>query len=314
VNCQNCGAELQPGDSTCARCGTALTVSPPPLAGPWPRYWARSLDLTLWIMLCAFLLGIFAPQLLDAAPADERVQEQLLGLILLPFALAGDALTYLLFGNTPGKWAAGLRVRDVADQKLKPLRYLARNSRVYLHGLALGLGLISIVTLIHQYRRVRSGALSSWDERLESRVQHVRGGMVRTGVTATVTLTLAIAGMALGKYVEHLSPEDSLQWVASVANRGAPRMLDEHTRLDRVSVGPGLVLQYDYTLLDQHAGEAQETAFDAGALHEKVAKSVCEDLSFVFDQNGRVRFRYVDPDGKPLVDVEVSKADCTKKL
>ena len=313
MNCQNCGAEVEPGDPACPRCGTAPTVSPPPLARPWPRYWARSLDLTLWTLVCASVLGVCAPQLLGD-PANGRLQEQLVGLMLLPFAMALDALTYMLFGNTPGKWAAGLRVREVAGEKLEPLRYLARNARIYLNGLALGLGLIAIITLIHQYRRVNSGALTSWDERLDARVQHVRGGILRTSVTATVVLAVLVATVGFGEYAKRMSPEDNLQWMAAMANRGAPSMLDEHTRLDRVWVAPGLVLQYDYTLLDEDSQETQETQFDAEVLRKQVAKSVCDDLSFVLDQNARVRFRYADRQGRPLAAVDISKADCTKKL
>jgi uncharacterized RDD family membrane protein YckC len=323
MNCQTCGAETRPGDSACAHCGTPLATSPPPpadapappdvppLAGPWPRYWARTLDLTLWTLLCAFALGVFAPQWLDATfPTNERLQEQLLGLILLPFAMAGDAITYMLFGNTPGKWAAGLRVRDVAGQKLKPLRYLARNARLYLNGLALGLGLIAIITLIHQYRRVSPGALTSWDERLDSRVRRVRGGILRTSVTATLVLVVLVGSVGLGEYTKNMSPEDNLQWIAAIANRGAPSMLTEHTRLDRVSVAPGLVLQYDYTLLDV---DSQQTAIDTAAVRKEMAGSMCDDLLPGLDPNARVRFRYANRQGKPLAAVDISKADCPEK-
>jgi len=283
-----------------------------PLADPWPRYWARSLDLTLWILLCTAVAGVFVPQLLEATdPANERLHEQLLGLILLPFAMAGDALTYVLFGNTPGKWAVGLQVRDVAGQKLKPLRYLTRNARIYLHGLALGLGIISIITLIHQYQRAKAGNLTSWDERLDSRVQRVRGGIVRTGITATVVLLVLVGSFGLGEYVKHMTPEDNLQWMAALANRGAPSMIDEHIRFDRVSVAPGLLLQKDYTMVDENS---QQTAIDTNALRKKLAKSVCDDLLPALDQNARVRFRYADREGEPLAAVDISRADCTKKL
>jgi uncharacterized RDD family membrane protein YckC len=322
MNCQNCGAESRPGDSACARCGTALATSAPPpadlpatpgapaLADPWPRYWARALDLTLWILLSTVVLAAFVPRLLDAAaPADARLKEQILGLIVLPIAMAGDALTYMIFGNTPGKWATGLRVRDVAGQKLKPLRYLARNAHIYVNGLALGLGLIAIFTLIHQYRRVSSGALTSWDQGLDSRVLRVRGGILRTSVTAAVVLVILVGSVGFGEYAGHMSPEDNLQWIAAIANRRAPSMVDEHTRLDRVSVAPGLVLQYDYTLLDANS---QQTSIDAEALRKALAKSGCDDFSFVLDQDARVRFRYADREGRPLAAVEISKADCPK--
>jgi uncharacterized RDD family membrane protein YckC len=323
MNCQNCGAESQPGDSTCARCGTALATPAPtppdslPLATPWPRYWARALDLVLWTILLGILLGVFMPQILDTSDrADERLREQLLGVVLLPFAMAGDAVTYMLFGNTPGKWVAGLRVRDVSGQKLTPLRYLRRSSGVYLNGLALGLGLIAIFTLIHQYRRASSGALTSWDERNDSRVQHVRGGLLRTGVTAALVVTLAAGSTGLGEYLGTMSPEDQLRLIATVANQGTPTMIDTKTRLDRVSVVAGNVVQYDYTLLDVSAGETEGTALYPGSdgdTRREIAKQVCHDLSFVFDQDGHVRFRYADRQGKLLGAIDISRSDCTQK-
>lgn len=254
------------------------------------------------------MLGAFVPQLLEDA-GNDRLHDQLLGLILLPFAMAGDALTYMLFGNTPGKWATGLRVRDVAGQKLKPLQYLARNARIYVHGLALGLGIFAIVTLMHQHRKVRSGALTSWDEKLDARVRRVRGGIVRTSVTATVVLVVFLGTVGLGEYARHMSPEENLQWIAAIANHGGPSMLDEHLRFDRVSVTPGLVLQYDYTLLDPNS----QTTIDTDALRRKVSRSVCDDILSGLDPNARVRFRYADRDGKPLAAVDISKADCAKK-
>jgi uncharacterized RDD family membrane protein YckC len=282
-----------------------------PLADPWPRYWARSLDLTLWIVLCTAVVGIFVPQLLEASdPSNERLHEQLLGLILLPFAMAGDVLTYVLFGNTPGKWAVGLRVRDVAGQKLKPLRYLARNARIYVNGLALGLGIFSIFTLIHQYQRAKGGNLTSWDVRLDSRVQRVRGGILRTSITATVVLAILVLSVGLGEYAKYMTPEDNLQWMAAIANRAAPSMVDEHIRFDRVSVAPGLVLQYDYTMVDE---SSQRTTIDTNALRQAIAKSVCDDLLPALDKNARVRYRYADREGQPLATVDISRADCPKK-
>ena len=88
-------------------------------------------------------------------------------------------------------------------------------------------------------------------------------------------------------------------------------MVDEQIRLDRVSVEPGLVLQYDYTLINE---SSQDTAFDTAGLRKHVAQSICKELSFVLDQQARVRFRYADREGKPLTAVDVSKADCTKQL
>ena len=53
---------------------------------------------------------------------------------------------------------------------------------------------------------------------------------------------------------------------------------------------------------------------DTDALRRKVSRSVCDDILSGLDPNARVRFHYADRDGKPLAAVDISKADCTKKL
>lgn len=292
--------------------GALEPLEPLELARPWPRYWARSLDLILWGLLLALVGGALAPQLLDiGAGLGERASDQILAIIVLPFAMAADALTFALFGNTPGKWLAGLAVRDPAGGRLARLSYLKRNAGVYVNGLGLGVGIVALFTAHRQYARVKSGALTSWDQWQDSRVVRVRGGTWRTFLTAGLYLALLGAGIGAGIYFATLSPQDKLQFIASSANPDKPTMLDDTVRLDRVYVAPGLVLEFDYTVLGTSKADA---AVFAERLEQDsradLVKQFCTDMSMVADVGGSVRWRYADETGRMLHAIDVSKKDC----
>ena len=287
-------------------------LEPTELARPWPRYWARSLDVILWGLLLALLGGALVPQLSDiGADLGERASDQILGIIVLPFAMAADALTFALFGNTPGKWIAGLAVRDAAGGRLARGRYLKRTAGVYVNGLAVGVGIVALFTLSHQYHRVKNGALTSWDQRQDSRVVRVRGGAWRTFLTAGLYLALLSAGIGAGMYFANMSPQDKLQLIASSANPDKPTMLDDTVRLDRVYVAPGLVLEFDYTVLGTSKADA---AVFAERLEQDsradLVKQFCIDMSMVAEVGGSVRWRYADETGRLLHAIDVSKKDC----
>lgn len=290
----------------------AGSAEPVELAAAWPRYWARALDLFLWLALLAVAAGALVPQITELGGGlGQRVSDQILGLILMPFAMACDALTYCLFGNTPGKRLAGLRVCDAAGGKLPALRYLARNGGVWINGLALGVGIVALFTLVHQYRCVGSGALTSWDRRQESRVVRVRRGFWRTPATATIYLVLTVGCFALGHYLGNLSPQEQLEFVASAANPRKPTMVDDTVRIDRVYVAPGLVLEYDYTVLGMSAADAATFAEQLEkAGRADLVRQFCTDFTMVSDLNGRMRWRYADENGRLLHAIEVSKTDC----
>jgi uncharacterized RDD family membrane protein YckC len=291
-----------------------VAAAPPALASAWARYWARSLDVLLWLLVLCVLFGMLAPRWLEpGVDLDARLTDQIVAIILLPFAMAGDALLYAGFGNTPGKWLAGLAVRDAHGGRLTPLRYLTRNARVYASGLAFGVCLVAFFVFIHQYRRVRGGRLTSWDEGLDARVFKVRGGILRTGIAAALYLTLSAGGIAVGQYFGNMTPEQQLQFLASGANPDSPTMIDEHLRLDRVYVAPGRVLEYDYTVLGVSADDPGFGARLERAARPDLVREFCTELTMVADAGGSVRWRYADSGGQLLDAIEVSKQDCAAR-
>lgn len=74
-------------------------------------------------------------------------------------ALAGIGLS----GRTPGKWLFGIRIAGPDGGPIGVWRALRREVSVFAYGLGLGLPLVSIVTLILAYRRLKSRGATRWD-------------------------------------------------------------------------------------------------------------------------------------------------------
>jgi len=284
------------------------------LATPWPRYWARSLDTLLGCAPIAFAAGWLAPGLLDFGDAfPGRTGDQIFWMILLPFAMVTDALIYAGFGNTLGKWLAGIKVRNIAGSKLSFAQYLRRNFHLWFSGLALGIGIIALFTFISNHRRVKTGHLTSWDHAVESRVLRVRGGIGRTTVTACFYVVLIGSLAALG-FSASKTPERQLQDIAATVT---PEMVDKDTRLDGASAGPGRVLNYNYTLIFVSADDLNLATVNSnlqGSLRQELVQTFCNSWAArgLRALDLTIRYRYFDKNGQLIGTIETSKRDCPK--
>lgn len=355
--CSSCGLESQVSDLFCARCGarlrageqsestvasatstaapsqqraisaSAISAPAPPverqvleLAGAWPRYWARMLDVLLWCAVCAILLGFFAPSLFNVLVGlPEQSNNQLLGLFILPIAMLADALCYGVFAATPGKWLCGIRVEDLDAQRIPFTIYLRRNFGVYFYGLAMGIGIVALFTLARNYNKVKSGRLTSWDENTTLRVNRAHGGALRTTVTAVLYFAVFFGLVAVGEVYGNKTPEQQLEEAAALANKGSPKMVDEATRLDSISTAPGRVVQYNYTLIGVSGNEVELAAVNLelqANVRPRVVSNFCKsaDMKFVRDRDGSVRHRYLDKNGELVATFEASKSDCKTSM
>ncbi|MGH8169919.1 MAG: RDD family protein [Steroidobacteraceae bacterium] len=305
-----------------ASVGTTL-AEPAPL---WRRYWARSLDIAIGTILVAVLIGALRPGL-SAQWGAPRHAGWIIVLILLPFALAMDALMHWALGNTPGKAIAGIKV--LAEDGRRPLgaaAYLGRNFGVYVFGLGLGLPLVSLITLIVSYRRAGAGQISRWDRFSGSRVFARSGSELRTWATAGIYAFGVAALFAFGLYVQHnrsdFAPartpapvlKQELTQAANGVNASSPRMIDRVTRLDGARVGPGALFTYEYTLTNLHAVRLSAMTLETlrWRLSAHVRQAVCRGTALrpLLSTGTTIRFHYRDDDGQELATVSVSSADC----
>ena len=87
------------------------------LAGPWARYWARKLDVLLMVTLLSFIAGMLFPAFFMPDSWIMQAPNIVFGLVILPFALAADALVQAVFGTNLGKAIAGIKVRTLDGKK-----------------------------------------------------------------------------------------------------------------------------------------------------------------------------------------------------
>ena len=159
------------------------------LAAPWPRYWARQLDLAFESLLVGFLVGAVAPSAI--APLWDTSTGRIQGnMIFVALALLLDAIVMALFGTTLGKALQGLRVRDLKGNSPRLFRALQRNLGVFFAGCGFGVPVISLITYIMNYRRLSSNDLTFWDRNAGTRVFDQRVTPLRTWLTASLCLAV----------------------------------------------------------------------------------------------------------------------------
>lgn len=191
--CPQCGIQAVGADRFCRECGSPMplpasgpiapgaaapasslpeggfgkelseAVSEDMAAWPWARFLARQIDLVWQAWLISFAFGLFSPQQFAALDVAIQHNNLVFGMVLLPGALLLDAMCMAVFGTTPGKALAMIRVRH-DGKKLTFPQALTRNLGVYFYGFALGLPLFNLFAMAFSARRLRLKKQARWDE------------------------------------------------------------------------------------------------------------------------------------------------------
>jgi len=168
--CKYCGANLTNRETTSqvvpVKIQASSTVKETKKHHPWRRYFARMLDIWIVGISTGFMLGIFAPIFLEETP------ELALTIIIMVLMLPYDAILLSSCKTTFGKWCLGISVTDAKNLPLNFEKASTRSLLVLWRGLGLGIPLVSLFTLIHQYGVLTKKGTTSWDEELECEVHH----------------------------------------------------------------------------------------------------------------------------------------------
>ena len=141
----------------------------------------------------------------------------------------------------------------------------------------------------------------------------VLGGIAAAGI-ALVALWSALSGYAdESQYPDNTTHEEWKQ-ALTVANGRLPTMVDEATRLDRVSDGPGRVVNYYYTLvkypIDGRSPKEIHDELDRFESHLRTQACTTESTRFFLDQGLTINYHYSNKYGQRLFDVHVHHYEC----
>ncbi|MFC1793446.1 RDD family protein [Planctomycetota bacterium] len=159
----------------------AEVVQPARQVRPWVRYFARIVDLFLFSLLAGFVLGMFAPSVLDLPSA-------LLTVAILFVWIFQEAIFLANCGTTPGKWFFRIKVRNSRGQKLTFSEALNRSFGVWLKGMGAGVPLLNLITLLGSRSKLKRDGITAWDEDGGFVVTHGKVGILRSAVVTVLLL------------------------------------------------------------------------------------------------------------------------------
>ncbi|MFT3718635.1 RDD family protein [Pseudorhodoferax sp.] len=157
-----------PGPATpfaAAESAPPLAAPTLPLAGPWRRFFARGADLLLFSVVGGYVMHTVAEWASPAFAMWLRSPNAgpVLGVFVLPFALALEAVVAGLFGTTPAKKLLGLQVATLAGARPTFEQHLRRLFGLYWSALAMGVPLVNLFTMWRQYRHLKAGRATGYD-------------------------------------------------------------------------------------------------------------------------------------------------------
>lgn len=173
---------------------------------PWRRYLARMTDSVvvgalIWMIVGAVFF-IVAPE--EAARFFSLFEGPLGSILDLMLTLVVTSLSSAvligLTGFSLGKWLFGIRVVRPNGRPIGVAAALEREALVLTRGLAFGIPLVSLYTLISSYRRLEDQGYSVWDKPTQRILLHRPMNRFQIGlmiVTVPVVIAARIGLFAL---------------------------------------------------------------------------------------------------------------------
>ncbi len=144
---------------------------------PWPRYFARMLDVLIFSVIVA--IALFIPLMFADPVSGMRVMGAAEGLggtvlsnIVSPLLAMLPIALLLAYGQTPGKWLFGIRVRDREGRRATLSKLLKRECLVWFRGWGFGIPVVSLYTLVMSHGDLKTLGTTPWDRSLDLVVEH----------------------------------------------------------------------------------------------------------------------------------------------
>ena len=104
---------------------------------------------------------------------------------------------------------------------------------------------------------------------------------------------------------------EGLEEAARQINQSTPTMIDEDTRMDKVTVGPGVRVTYHYTF-PRYSSRDVDTDWLRQNLHPVVMKNVCnnKDMKLSIQYGATYAYSYSGNDGLRISSFTIDRNDC----
>lgn len=169
----------------------------PKVTSPWVRYFARSIDaaiyMILWNMFLSLVLHINIMETGFAGLVADIIAYNCLFLLAEPFILSR-------FGTTPGKFLFGLRVTAETGARLTHGEALHRTWTVLKKGCGFNLPVYWIIRTYKSYRACKDGKILDWEQEtllwLNDRYIPLKVSVSLVSLTLINTLSLILVWQA----------------------------------------------------------------------------------------------------------------------
>lgn len=179
-----------------------VSLAPPPNSRwtdtsphPWRRYFARMIDNAVigtatWVVLGVLGYSFVPEQMLQLQALTDGPGGMFVNVVLtLAAALPGNALILGLTGVSIGKWLFGVKVVRPDGRPIGVVAAFVRELQVWVRGLAAGIPLVSLFTLVASYQSLEEKRRAPWD-RPSERVVVYRS----VGILSTILMTVVVIG------------------------------------------------------------------------------------------------------------------------
>lgn len=285
-------------------------------ATAWSRLWARALDIQVaGGALSLLVLGLF-PGLLAADIFAGSSGNLLFGLIMLPLALLLDAIILALFGQTPGKAIAGIRVETIRHERLSIAQAIERNLLIYTRGLFIGIPILSLIGPFLAFNDLKANRQAYWDRDSFTRVFSKRHNAARSALAAVLVLVTAIGVQKAAQFVGP-SALDQIEASIPALNSDLPKFVDSATMVDRVIWNSSdRMIVFKYTVVPPNGSGLTEgdlrSSLESPPFGQSLRREYCNgsELRFYRENSVLVLHEYKFHTGAPLKEFLLSPADC----
>ena len=164
---------------------------------PWIRYWARLIDIFVFAIL-QIVIVILVLMILKKLEIEinihflDEIPDLIFNIVVGFLYIFVEPIFFAIWGTTVGKALLKIRVRHEDGRKLSYKDALQRTFLVLFLGQGVGFPIVSIITHVMAYFRLKNQGITSWDESEHYVVTHQTLGKLRATLLIVVPLVLFI--------------------------------------------------------------------------------------------------------------------------